>query len=84
MGAFTIKTSVIWASFILSLITNIIVLSGAISFLIWLEQLSNTWINRFRPQVETVLCIIFYTYLWGESWLNSSVAPAAFGMHWAF
>lgn len=83
-GAFTIKTSVIWASFILSLITNIIVLSGTISFLIWLEQLSNTWINRFRPQVETVLCTIYFTYLWGESWLNSSVAPAAFGMHWAF
>ncbi|MCH5462518.1 GGDEF domain-containing protein [Lactobacillus sp. LC28-10] len=78
------KSSVIWASFILSMLTNVIVLSGSISFLMWLEQLSNSWINRFRPAVETVLCTVYFAYLWGESWLNSAVAPSAFGFHWAF
>lgn len=74
----------IWASFILSLLTNVIVLSGSISFIIWLEELSNPWIKRFRPILEIFFCSLYFTYLWGESWLNSAVAPAAFGMHWAF
>lgn len=74
----------IWASFILSLCTNIIVLSGSISVLVWLEGLTNSWIKRYRPAVETVLCTLYFAYLWGESWLNSVVAPNAFGMHWTF
>lgn len=74
----------IWASFILSLFTNIIVLSGSISVLIWLEGLTNSWIKRYRPVVETILCTLYFAYLWGESWLNSTVAPNAFGMHWTF
>ncbi|GAX03815.1 diguanylate cyclase/phosphodiesterase domain-containing protein [Secundilactobacillus pentosiphilus] len=74
----------IWASFILSLLTNVIVLSGSISFIIWLEELSNSWIKRFRPALEVILCSLYFTYLWGESWLNSAVAPEAFGLHWAF
>lgn len=74
----------IWASFILSLLTNIIVLSGSISVLIWLEGLTNSWMNRFRPIVETILGTLYFAYLWGESWLNSNIAPTAFGMHWAF
>lgn len=74
----------IWASFILSLLTNVIVLTGSISFIVWLEELSNSWIKRFRPALEIILCSLYFTYIWGESWLNSAVAPSAFGLHWAF
>ncbi|GAW99198.1 GGDEF domain-containing protein [Secundilactobacillus mixtipabuli] len=74
----------IWASFILSLITNIIVLCGSISFLFWLEELSGPWITRFRASLETILCTLFFAYLWGQSWLNSTLSPNAFGLHWSF
>ncbi|WP_054654013.1 hypothetical protein [Secundilactobacillus silagei] len=74
----------IWVSFIVSLITNMIVLSGTIAFLFWLEELPNSWAKRVKPLIEIVLSTLYFVYLWGQSWLSSGIAANAFGFHWTF
>lgn len=74
----------IWVSFIVSLITNMIVLSGTIAFLYWLEELPNPRVKRVKPLIEIVLSTLYFVYLWGQSWLSSGIAANAFGLHWTF
>lgn len=74
----------IWISFILSLITNMIVLSGSISFLFWLDEQTNLRITRIRPLIETTLSTLFLIFLWAESWLHTTIEPNGFGLHWTF
>lgn len=61
-----------------------IVLSGSISFLYWLDEQTNLKVIRWRPLIETILSTLFLVFLWGESWLHTTIEPNGFGLHWTF
>lgn len=74
----------IFLSFGLSLLTNMIVLGGAISFLFWLDEQRNTKLVAARPILKAVLSTLFLAYLFGESWIHTYLEPNGFGLHWTF
>lgn len=74
----------IWVSFILSLITNMIVLSGSISFIFWLDEQTDGWLARNRTLVATILSSLYLLFLWGNSWLHTYIDVGGYGMHWTF
>ncbi|WP_054736509.1 hypothetical protein [Secundilactobacillus similis] len=74
----------IFLSFGLSLLTNMIVLGGAISFLFWLDEQRNAKLVAVRPVLKAVLSTLFLAYLFGESWIHTYLEPNGFGLHWTF
>jgi diguanylate cyclase (GGDEF)-like protein len=80
-----VEASIVWESFILSLITNTIVMMGAISLFFWLRSYEReNFISRHRKLVSTAFIYAFYLYLYLQSIANVTLGPNAYGMHWTF
>ncbi len=71
--------------FILSLITNIIVMMGATSFFYWLESGTATpFVVRHREPLMLVASIAFMVYLFGQALTNSATGEVDTGAHWTY
>lgn len=74
-------------SFMLSLITNLIMLTGFISVVYWLQERLDLQrdTNKTKTQTLEIGAITFFVLLlFGESWVNTYLGPNAFGLHWTF
>lgn len=78
------STGWILTSFIMSLITNIIVFCGVMSLLYWIRATTAPRIAQYRLAWQLVISITFQGYLFLESLTNTYLGPNAFGLHWTF
>ncbi len=75
----------IWIAFLTTLGTNAIVLSGGIAYFYWIDaQPEASFVSRFAPWLRGVAMVLLSLYLYAEAWMNTYIAPNAFGLHWAF
>lgn len=72
-------------SFWMSLLTNIVVYCGVLSFFYWIcGNMADRFVMQHRRLLEHALAIGFLVYLYLESITNTYLGPNAFGMHWTF
>lgn len=72
-------------SFISTLLTNLIVVAGALSLFSWLSHTTRFMlIKRHRVATQLVSGILYTSYLVFESWSTTVLDPNAFGMHWTY
>lgn len=79
--------NLLWTSisFWMSLITNIVVYCGVLSFFYWIRgNMSDRFVMQHRHALEHAVVMGFLVYLYLESITNTYLSPHAFGMHWTF
>ena len=73
----------VW-SFIASLLTNAIVVSGVLALIYYVGEKKSGWLFAYHDQIQIAICWIFTLYLFLMSAVNGNQASNLWGAHWTF
>ena len=74
---------IIW-SFIASILTNGILVSGVLALIYYVGEKKSGWLFEHHDQVQIVICWVFTLYLFLMSAVNGNSASNLWGAHWTF
>lgn len=68
--------------YVYSLLTNIGVLIGVLSFFFWIGEVTNPRIAKYTDYFEIAVGVVYTGYVFGLSLLNTHTNSILFGRHW--
>lgn len=79
------STSVIVVSFLTTLITNLIMLLGTSTLVVWVQAISSPkWVATHRQLLVSGLGAAFILFIHWSSWANRMLGGQLAGFHWTF
>ncbi|WP_125710580.1 GGDEF domain-containing protein [Lacticaseibacillus porcinae] len=74
---------IIW-SFIASILTNMILVSGVLALIYYVGEKKSGWVFQHHDHIQIMLCWVFTLYLFLMSAVNGNGSGTFWGGHWTF
>lgn len=77
------NTWIFW-SFMASILTNIILVSGVLALIYYVGEKKSGWLFNYHDQIQIGICWVFTAYLFLMSAVNGQANSTLWGAHWSF